>query len=143
MIAVQRLFEPVSVGSRRLPGIGLVVLAAIGLSLLAILATTEWQHFNDEHAYWLAGARLAAGQPLYDPTAAPNTPFAYWYPPTLAQVLAPVTSFLSADAFSVALDRRSCSPACGGSAGGTSSSRWRSSPSCRSPWSCACGTCTS
>lgn len=79
---------------------GLIVLAAIGLVLLAVVVTFEWTHFNDEHAYWLAGARLAAGQPLYDPQAAPNTPFAYWYPPPLAQVLGPITSFLSADAFS-------------------------------------------
>src|SRR6185369_13767093 len=28
-------------------------------------------------------------------------PYAYWYPPPLAQVLAPLTAFLSADAFSV------------------------------------------
>jgi hypothetical protein len=98
--AVRRLFEPVEVGSRKLPGVGLILLAAVGLALLAVVAAFEWPHFNDEHAYWLAGARLAAGQPLYDPQAAPNTPFAYWYPPPLAQVMAPLTSFLSADAFS-------------------------------------------
>jgi hypothetical protein len=80
----------------------LVVLAAIGASLLVIVAATEWQHFNDEYAYWLAGGRLAAGQPLYDLAAAPNTPFAYWYPPPLAQVLAPLTTFVAADVFSVA-----------------------------------------
>ncbi|HYK94576.1 MAG TPA: glycosyltransferase 87 family protein [Candidatus Dormibacteraeota bacterium] len=101
MTALRRLFEPVEVGTRKLPGLGLLCLAAIGLVLLAVVAAFEWTHFNDEHAYWLAGARLAAGQPLYDPTALPNTPFAYWYPPPLAQVLAPITSFLSADAFSV------------------------------------------
>ncbi len=89
------------IGSRRFPPIGLVVLAAIGLFLVVVVATTEWIHFNDEHAYWLAGERLAAGLPLYDPTAASNTPFAYWYPPPLAQVLAPLTGFMSADVFSV------------------------------------------
>jgi hypothetical protein len=78
-----------------------VILAAIGASLLAIVAATEWQHFNDEHAYWLAGARLWAGEPLYDVAAAPNTPFAYWYPPPLAQVLAPLTAFAGAELFSV------------------------------------------
>jgi hypothetical protein len=98
--ALRRLFEPISIGSRTLPGVGLVALAAIGLFLLAVVAAFEWVHFNDEHAYWLAGARLASGQALYDPTAAPNTPFAYWYPPPLAQVLAPITGILSADAFS-------------------------------------------
>jgi len=89
-------------GARRLPSSWLIVLAAIGASLVAIIAATEWRHFNDEYAYWLAGARLAAGEPLYDLAAAPNTPFAYWYPPPLAQVLAPLTSFVAADAFSVA-----------------------------------------
>ena len=97
-----RFAGPVAVGSRRFPPIWLVVLAAIGGSLLLILAATEWRHLNDEYAYWLAGARLASGQPLYDPAAAPNTPYAYWYPPPLAQVLAPLTSFVSADPFSVA-----------------------------------------
>jgi hypothetical protein len=97
-----RLFEPVTIGSRRYPSIALVVLAALGAALLVVVATAEWVHFNDEHAYWLAASRLAAGQPLYDPAAAPNTPFAYWYPPPLAQVLAPFTGLVSADAFSVA-----------------------------------------
>jgi len=97
-----RLAAPLVVGSRRFPPIWLVVCAAVGGSLLLILAATEWRHPNDEYAYWLAGARLATGQPLYDPAAAPNTPYAYWYPPPLAQILAPVTSFVSADVFSVA-----------------------------------------
>ncbi len=99
---VERLFSPIDVGTRRFPSIGVTVLAAVGATLLLIIAATEWRQFNDEHAYWLAGARLAAGQPLYDPAAATNTPYAYWYPPPLAQVLAPLTSVLSADAFSVA-----------------------------------------
>lgn len=88
------------VGSRRFPSIGLIALAAVGSFLVAVVAGTEWTHFNDEHAYWLAGARLAAGLPLYDPGAASNTPFAYWYPPPLAQLLAPLTAVLSADLFS-------------------------------------------
>jgi hypothetical protein len=95
------LTQPFSVGSLRFPSLGLLALAAIGAALLLIVAATEWQHFNDEHAYWLAASRLAAGQPLYDPSAAPNTPFAYWYPPPLAQVLAPLTGVVSADLFSV------------------------------------------
>jgi len=98
----ERLSAPTAAGARRFPPLWLVVLAAVGGSLLLILATTEWQHLNDEYAYWLAGARLASGAPLYDPTALPNTPYAYWYPPPLAQVMAPLTSFLSADAFAVA-----------------------------------------
>lgn len=99
---IQLVARPVMVGSRRLPPIGLVLLAAIGGALLAVIVTAEWVHFNDEHAYWLAATRLWSGEPLYDPSAAPNTPFAYWYPPPLAQVLAPLTGLISADAFSVA-----------------------------------------
>jgi hypothetical protein len=96
------LFHPIQIGTRRFPSIGLTILAAAGASLLLVVAVTEWRHFNDEHAYWLAATRLAGGATLYDPTASPNTPFAYWYPPPLAQVLAPFTSIVSADAFSVA-----------------------------------------
>jgi Glycosyltransferase family 87 len=96
------LASPIVVGTLRFPPPGLVALAAIGGSLLLILAATEWRHLNDEYAYWLAGARLASGAPLYDPTAQPNTPYAYWYPPPMAQVMAPITSVVSADAFAVA-----------------------------------------
>ncbi|HET9852722.1 MAG TPA: glycosyltransferase 87 family protein [Candidatus Limnocylindrales bacterium] len=96
-----RLTSPVAIGSRRLPPIGLVVLAAVGLVLLAVIGAFEWTHLNDEYAYWQAGARLWAGQPLYDAAAAPNTPYAYWYPPPLAQVMAPLTAVLSADVFAV------------------------------------------
>ena len=100
-VVASRLTSPVVIGSRRLPSIALVVAAAIGAVLLAVIATAEWTHLNDEYAYWQAGARLWAGAPLYDPSAAPNTPYAYWYPPPLAQVLAPVTAVVSADAFAV------------------------------------------
>jgi Glycosyltransferase family 87 len=65
-----------------------------------VVATTRWADPQDEHAYWLAGQRLLAGQPLYDPTASAVTPYAYWYPPPLAQVLAPVTALLPSSAFS-------------------------------------------
>lgn len=57
---------------------------------------------SDEHAYWLAAQRLLAGQPLYDPAATPVTPYAYWYPPVLAQLLAPVALLLPAGAFTAA-----------------------------------------
>ena len=97
-----RLTSPVVVGTRRLPPVGLVVLAAIGLALLAVIVAFEWTHLNDEYAYWQAGARLWAGQPLYDPSAAPNTPYAYWYPPPLAQLIAPLTAVLSAEVFAIA-----------------------------------------
>jgi hypothetical protein len=103
MAAILRAFvAPVRIGPRSLPPLGLVILAAIGAVFLAVIAATSWRDFNDEHAYWLAASRLAAGESLYDATAAPNTPFAYWYPPPLAQILAPLIGILSADAFSIA-----------------------------------------
>jgi hypothetical protein len=98
----QRFTTPVAIGQRRFPSIAVLVLAAIGGSLLLIIAATEWRHLNDEYAYWLAGSRLAQGLSPYDAAAAPNTPYAYWYPPPLAEVLAPLTAFVSADAFAVA-----------------------------------------
>jgi hypothetical protein len=71
-----------------------VVLATIGASLLLVTAVNRWGAPSDEHAYWLAGQRLLAGEPLYDPTATSITPFAYWYPPIVAQVMAPVSAVL-------------------------------------------------
>ncbi len=87
---------------RRYPPLGLVVLAVIGGLLLLVVATTAWRTGTDELAYWNAAERLRAGLPVYTPTAVPgDTSFGYWYPPPLAQVLAMLTPFLSADAFTV------------------------------------------
>ncbi len=91
------------IAARPLPGlpadrrlrIALVLLAAIGASLLAVVAFSRWGTPSDEYAYWLAAKRLVAGEPLYDPNALLNTPYAYFYPPPLAQVLAPLTVVLS------------------------------------------------
>ena len=88
-----------SAEARRFPPIWLIALAAVGALLLLVVATTSWQAGTDELAYWRAGQRLLAGQPLYDPTAAPNTPYAFWYPPPIAQVLAPLTPLISPEAF--------------------------------------------
>jgi Glycosyltransferase family 87 len=76
------------------PPVWLLVLAVSGGCLLLIVAVTRWGVPSDEFAYWLAGKRLLAGEPLYDPTAQPGTPYAYFYPPPLAQVLAPMTAFV-------------------------------------------------
>jgi hypothetical protein len=76
------------------PPTWLLILAVIGGCLLLIVAVTRWGVPSDEFAYWLAGKRLLAGEPLYDPTANPGTPYAYFYPPPLAQVLAPLTAFV-------------------------------------------------
>lgn len=68
-----------------------LVLAFVGGILLAVVVATSWPYFADEHAYWTAAQRFAAGQHLYDPTAPVFAPYAYWYPPILAQVLSPFT----------------------------------------------------
>lgn len=87
---------------RRLPPLWLIVLAAIGGCLLLIVAVNRWSVPSDEFAYWLAGQRLIAGEPLYDPAAPIGTPYAYWYPPPLAQVLAPLTLLLPDAGFVIA-----------------------------------------
>jgi hypothetical protein len=92
------------IGGRQWPPIGLAALAAIGAVFLGVVVATRWLppgDLGDAHAYWLAGQRLLAGEPLYDPTAGPVTPYAYWYPPTFAQVIAPFTVILPAYAFSL------------------------------------------
>ena len=100
-ISLRRLFaDPLPIGRWTLPPIGLVVLAALGAMVLLVVAGSRWSVPNDEHAYWLAGQRLLNGQPLYDPTASSNTPFAYWYPPVVAQVMAPISAVLPSEVFS-------------------------------------------
>lgn len=97
-----RLFvETTAVGRLRMPPPGLLVLAGIGVVFLVPIASMRWLGLQDEHAYWAAAGRLWAGQPLYQPTADPVTPFAYWYPPPLAQVLAPFTPIVPDLAFSL------------------------------------------
>lgn len=98
---VGALTSPVMAGSRQLPPLGLVVLAAIGAVLLVVVATTAWQLPTDEHAYWRAAERFAGGGSMYDPTTVPgDTGYGYYYPPPLVQLLAPLTSVISSEVFS-------------------------------------------
>jgi hypothetical protein len=94
------IVEPMPMGRRALPPLGLILLAAVGAIFLIVVATSRWASPNDEHAYWLAGQRLIHGEALYDPSATSTTPFAYWYPPVVAQVVAPISAVLSSEAFS-------------------------------------------
>ena len=94
--------DPLPVGRLTLPPPGLVALAAIGAVLLLVVALSRWATPSDEHAYWLAGRRLIDGLPIYDSSAPVGTPYAYWYPLPLAQVLAPLTLFVSDMAFTAA-----------------------------------------
>jgi alpha-1,2-mannosyltransferase len=93
------LLNPVVVGRRTLPPLGLLVLALIGGCLLVVVAVNRWSSPSDEHAYWLAARRLVDGLPLYDPAATSITPFAYWYPPIVAQALVPAALVLPELAF--------------------------------------------
>lgn len=80
----------------------LVPLAAIGAALLAVIVWIFWTNPGDTFAYWLAAMRLAAGDPIYATGEAAFAPYAYHYPPPLAQVLAPFTLILPAIAYLIA-----------------------------------------
>jgi hypothetical protein len=99
---LRALTRPVVIAGRRWPSIGLLLLAAIGAVLLYVVATTSWQTGSDELAYWRAAQRLVAGQPLYDPNATPVTPYAFWNPPPIAQLLAPLTGLFTPEQFTAA-----------------------------------------
>lgn len=83
------------------PPAALLVFAAIGAVLLIVVAVTAWPVFGDEQAYWGAAERLVAGRPLYDVNAPANQPYAFWYPPVVAQLLAPLTLVLPPVAFTI------------------------------------------
>ena len=74
--------------------IALAVLAAIGASILAVILVLFWREAGDNLAYWIAGNRLANGLPIYAPPEVAFEPFAYHYPPPLAQAFAPLTLLL-------------------------------------------------
>lgn len=88
------LIRPVAIGRRTFPPLGLTIAATVGAVLLLVDAVVRWGTPSDEFAYWLGAERLMAGRPLYDPVAVPGTPYAYFYPPPLAQALAPFTTFV-------------------------------------------------
>ena len=88
------LSEPTVAGRLTLPPPVIVGLATVGAVLLLVVAVNRWATPSDEHAYWLAARHLLDGLPLYDPTATSVVPYAYWYPPVLAQVMVPVALVL-------------------------------------------------
>lgn len=81
--------------------VALSLLAAVGGVLLAVIIGTFWTHPGDDLAYWIAGRRLNLGQPIYPDAAVAFEPFAFHYPPPVAQVLAPITLVLPALAYSI------------------------------------------
>lgn len=80
----------------------LVAAAAIGAAILLVLAAYRWDEFGDSHAYWLAGRAIVEGRSPYELSTGPVVPFAYHYPPPLAQVMAPVSMVLYAWPFEYA-----------------------------------------
>lgn len=100
---IDRLFRrPTRVGRIWLPAPGLLALAMVGATFLLVVATYRWRLPGDELSYYIGARRLIDGVPLYDPTATVVTPFAYRYPPVLAQALVPVALVLSPEAFTAA-----------------------------------------
>ncbi len=85
-----------SAGQARWSPATLVLLlgATIGLLLLLVLAAYRWDELGDSHAYWLAGRAIVEGRSPYELTTGPQVPFAYQYPPPLAQVMAPVAAVI-------------------------------------------------
>jgi len=65
-----------------------VIGALAGLYVLWLHVTTD--PLVDVHAYYEAGARLNAGQPLYPPDQDVNGPHAYFYPPLFAILFRPL-----------------------------------------------------
>ncbi len=80
----------------------LLVGATLGLLLLLVLAVYRWDELGDSHAYWLAGRAILEGRSPYEMTTGPQVPFAYQYPPPLAQVMAPVSTVVGAWPFEYA-----------------------------------------
>lgn len=87
--------------SKRVTLVVLALLAAVGASVLAVIVAFFWNTPGDNLAYWIAGHRLATGQAVYPAAAVAFEPFAYHYPPPLAQVLAPITLVVPALAYAI------------------------------------------
>lgn len=93
--------RPIMTMRERVDLVVLSLLAALGASVLVVIVTTFWMTPGDNLAYWIAGHRLATGEPIYLPAEIAFEPFAYHYPPPLAQVLAPLTLVVPALAYAV------------------------------------------
>ena len=97
---MDRLFRrPVRFGRVWLPAPGLLVLSTIGAIFLLVVAVYRWPVPADELSYYNGARRLIDGLPLYDPTATSVTPYAYRYPPPLAQFLVPFALVMSPGVF--------------------------------------------
>lgn len=75
------------------------ILAGIGGVLLAVIVGMFWREAGDDLAYWLAGNRLANGQPVYPDASVAFENFAFHYVPPVAQLLAPIAAVVAAVPF--------------------------------------------
>ena len=75
---------------RRVLVLGAVVGLLLGIETVALHLTTD--PLADVHAYYDAGARLNAGQPLYDQPATTDESDFYRYPPLLAILFRPLAT---------------------------------------------------
>ncbi|HEY0443375.1 MAG TPA: glycosyltransferase 87 family protein, partial [Candidatus Limnocylindrales bacterium] len=84
-------FRP-SAATRRRLRLVLFAAAVIGalIGVYSLVFHLSSDPLADVHAYYDAGARLNAGQPLYDPAADTNAASFYRYPPLLAIVFRPL-----------------------------------------------------
>jgi glycosyl transferase family 87 len=73
---------------RRVLVLGAIVGLLLGIETVVLHLTTD--PLADVHAYYDAGARLNAGQPLYDQPASTNEADFYRYPPLLAILFRPL-----------------------------------------------------
>lgn len=96
------LARPVTVRGRTFPPPLLVLLAAVGATFILGHAAPMWAEPRDDLAYWLAGRRIAAGDPIYEGASYPGDLYRYWYPPVFAQAIAPATLLLPAGTFGLA-----------------------------------------
>ena len=75
---------------RRVLVLGAVVGLLLGIETVVLHLTTD--PLADVHAYYDAGARLNAGQPLYDQPATTDESDFYRYPPLLAILFRPLAT---------------------------------------------------
>lgn len=87
--AVRRLAGP-GTADRRSRVVAAVALLGGAAGIVAFVFYAVRDPLIDVHAYWEAGARLNAGQPLYPAGADPDVASYYRYPPLLAILFRPL-----------------------------------------------------
>lgn len=80
----------------------LLAAASAGAAFLLVDAVYRWATPSDEYAYWLAGRNLLEGRSIYAlARLGPVEPYAYHYPPPLAQLMAAVAALVPAELWTI------------------------------------------